>query len=147
MGVEQPGDRLKRNASAASSVPASAALLLIWSQCRLSIAMVSASMWKVRLCLVFVAFTFPDDEMAEAIVICFFLQATADIGIPTSSPLRIPVTAIRERELDQRAKMAFGKTADRVQSTIAGLGSGIGPPWTRDHKAATLAAALVLAVH
>jgi hypothetical protein len=61
--------------------------------------------------------------------------------------LRIPVTAIRERELDQRAKLAFGKTADRVQGSIAGLGSGIGPPWTRDHKAATLAAALVLAAH
>ena len=56
MGVEQSGDRLKRNASAASSVPASAAFLLIWSQCRLSMAMVSASMWKVLLCRVFVAF-------------------------------------------------------------------------------------------
>ncbi len=50
-------------------------------------------MWKVLLCRVFVVFTLPDEEMAEAIVICFFLHATADIGIPTSSPLRIPVTA------------------------------------------------------
>ena len=49
--------------------------------------MVSASMWKVLLCRVFVAFTLPDEEMAEAIVICFFFHATAAIGIPTSSPL------------------------------------------------------------
>jgi hypothetical protein len=32
-----------------------------------------------------------------------------------------------------------------VQSKIAGFGRSIGPPWTKDHKAATLAAALVLA--
>jgi hypothetical protein len=59
--------------------------------------------------------------------------------------LRIPVTRIRERELDARAKAAFGNAASQVQSKIAGVGRSIGPPWTKDHKAATLAAALVLA--
>ena len=59
--------------------------------------------------------------------------------------LQIPVTRIRERELDERARAAFGNAARQVESNIAGLGRSIGPPWTRDHKAATLAAALVLA--
>jgi hypothetical protein len=59
--------------------------------------------------------------------------------------LHIPVTAIRERELDERARSAFGNAASRVQQNIASLGSSIGPPWTRDHKNATLAAALILA--
>jgi hypothetical protein len=59
--------------------------------------------------------------------------------------LQIPVTSIRERELDQRAKAAFGSTAGRVQSTISSLGTFVGPPWTRDHKTAALAAALILA--
>jgi hypothetical protein len=59
--------------------------------------------------------------------------------------LQIPVTAIRERELDERAKVAFGNAANKVQSRIASLGSSIGPPWTKDHKTAALAALLVLA--
>jgi len=59
--------------------------------------------------------------------------------------LQIPVTSIRVRELDERAKAAFGNRASRVQATIANLGTCVGPPWTRDHKTAALAAALILA--
>src|SRR5713226_10574967 len=58
---------------------------------------------------------------------------------------KISVTAIRERELDERAKTAFGNAASRVQRGISGLGSSIGRPWTKDHKAAALAAAMILA--
>jgi hypothetical protein len=59
--------------------------------------------------------------------------------------LEIPVTAIGQRDLDERAKAAFGNAATRVQHSIASLGSSIGPPWTKDHKTAALAAALILA--
>jgi hypothetical protein len=59
--------------------------------------------------------------------------------------LQIPVTSMRERELDERAKAAFGNKASRVQATISNLGTSVGPPWTRDHKTAALAAALILA--
>jgi hypothetical protein len=59
--------------------------------------------------------------------------------------LEIPVTAIRERELDERARAVFGNRASRVQSAISNLGTSVGPPWTRDHKTAALAAALILA--
>ncbi len=59
--------------------------------------------------------------------------------------LKIPVMAIRERELDERTKAAFGKAASRVQRRIAGLGKFLGAPWTKDHKSAALAASLVLA--
>jgi hypothetical protein len=58
--------------------------------------------------------------------------------------LHIPVTAIRERDLDERAKAAFGNAATRMQGKIYSLGSEIGPPWTKDHKTAALAAALIL---
>jgi hypothetical protein len=58
--------------------------------------------------------------------------------------LDIPVTAIRERELDERAKAGFGNRTSRLLHDIASLGSVIGPPWTRDHKAAAVAAALIL---
>ena len=59
--------------------------------------------------------------------------------------LKIPVTAIRERELDDQAKQAFGNIASQVQSRVSTLGSSIGPPWTKDHKTAALAAAITLA--
>ncbi len=59
--------------------------------------------------------------------------------------LKLSVTAIRERELDERAKTAFGNAASPVQRRISSLGSSIGPPWTKDHKTAALAAAMILA--
>jgi hypothetical protein len=58
---------------------------------------------------------------------------------------KIAVTATREREIDERAKTAFGKTAGRVHRAISSMGKSIGPPWTKDHKAAALAAAMILA--
>ncbi len=59
--------------------------------------------------------------------------------------LHIPVTAIRERDLDERAKAAFGNAATRMRGNISSLGREIGPPWTKDHKTAALAAALITA--
>jgi hypothetical protein len=59
--------------------------------------------------------------------------------------LQIPVTAIRERELDKQAEATFGSEASRMRASIAGMRNSIGPPWTKDHKTAALAAALVLA--
>lgn len=58
---------------------------------------------------------------------------------------KIPVTAIRERELDERAKTAWGTAASRMQRRISTLGTSIGPPWTKDHKTAALAASMILA--
>jgi hypothetical protein len=59
--------------------------------------------------------------------------------------LQISVTAIKQRELEERAKSTFGNAANRVLVSIASLGKTIGPPWTKDHKTAALAAALILA--
>jgi hypothetical protein len=58
--------------------------------------------------------------------------------------LKISVEAIRERELEERVKMALGNSAKRVLLRIATVGRLIGPPWTKDHKAAALAALTVL---
>jgi hypothetical protein len=57
----------------------------------------------------------------------------------------IPVTAVKERDLDDLAKAAFGSAASKVILGIASLGSSIGPPWTRDHKTAALAGSMILA--
>jgi hypothetical protein len=59
--------------------------------------------------------------------------------------LEVPVTGIRERELDERAQQAFGKLAAQVRKNINGMGRILGPPWTQDEKTAAMAAAIVLA--
>ena len=59
--------------------------------------------------------------------------------------LEIPVTGIRERELDDFAQKAFGRDTAEVHKKIDGMGRALGPPWTKDEKTAALAAAIVLA--
>lgn len=59
--------------------------------------------------------------------------------------LEIPVAGIRERELDDCARKAFGTAAVALQERINAMGRVLGPPWTQDEKSAALAAAIVLA--
>jgi hypothetical protein len=59
--------------------------------------------------------------------------------------LEIPVTGIRESELDDYAQKAFGRYTLEVHKKIDGMGRTLGPPWTKDEKTAALAAAIVLA--
>ena len=58
--------------------------------------------------------------------------------------LHIPVMTVRERELEALAKAAFGTEMSPVQKSILSAGKLVGPPWTQDHKAAALAAAMIL---
>lgn len=60
--------------------------------------------------------------------------------------LKISVTEIREREVENRARSAHGKKAAQILGKIAAIRGSIGPPWTADHKAATLAALLTLEI-
>jgi hypothetical protein len=71
----------------------------------------------------------------------FFRQSFRRAG----ETLRIEVTGVRERDLDECARKVFGTKADAVKREIAALGSSLGPPWTSDQKNACLAALLVLA--
>ncbi len=59
--------------------------------------------------------------------------------------LKLAVTKLRERDLDELAKTAFEPATSRVKQRIASLATSIGPPWTKDHKSAALAALIALA--
>jgi hypothetical protein len=59
--------------------------------------------------------------------------------------LEVPVSGIRERDLEDHARKAFGHSAADVQERIDNMGHLLGPPWTVDEKTAALAAAIVLA--
>jgi hypothetical protein len=62
-----------------------------------------------------------------------------------SERLGIPVTGIRERDLDECTHAVFGKVTTEVRRRISGLKSSLGSPWTEDQKKASLAASMVLA--
>jgi hypothetical protein len=57
---------------------------------------------------------------------------------------QIPVTKIRERDLDSILKENLGRDAASVKIKVQALGRTVGPPWTTDQKNATLAALLLL---
>jgi hypothetical protein len=57
---------------------------------------------------------------------------------------KVPVTKIRERDLESALKEKFGRDAARVTRKVQQLGRTVGPPWTTDQKNATLAALLLL---
>lgn len=58
--------------------------------------------------------------------------------------LKIPLTRIRARDLDDYALKAFGNAATEVHNRIDGMGRTLGAPWTKDEKTAALAASIVL---
>lgn len=70
----------------------------------------------------------------------FFRQAFRD----AFEKLRIPVTGIRTRDLNDCAVKTFSQAAPAIQKRIDGMGRSIGAPWTKDEKTAALAAAIVL---
>jgi hypothetical protein len=54
------------------------------------------------------------------------------------------VVLLPERLIVERAKAVFGNKLDRVLNELFQLGKSAGPPWTKDHKNAALAAAIAL---
>lgn len=61
------------------------------------------------------------------------------------SGCKLPMKAMREKELFTEASRKLGVPAAQLKRRIAGLGKSLGPPWTEDEKLATLAAWLTLA--
>ena len=59
----------------------------------------------------------------------------------------IPVIGVRERDLEEWLRAAFGKDTARITNEISAAGRKLGPPWTQDHKGAASAALLALKLH
>jgi hypothetical protein len=58
---------------------------------------------------------------------------------------RLPLEAVREKELFEIASKRLGVSAVALKRRIAAFGKSFGPPWTQDEKFAALAAWLALA--
>ncbi|HWZ98042.1 MAG TPA: hypothetical protein VN025_09795 [Candidatus Dormibacteraeota bacterium] len=58
---------------------------------------------------------------------------------------KLPLTAIRERDLLAAASKRLNKRPEFLNRQVAALGKSLGPPWTADEKLSALGAWLVLA--
>ncbi len=59
----------------------------------------------------------------------------------------LPVAGVKEREAYESGAAQLHLSASELQSRIAELGRGIGPPWTQDQKLAALVGWLALVKH
>ncbi len=64
--------------------------------------------------------------------------------VHASRRCRIPVQAVKERELFDRASESLRMRPDALKHRIAELGRSLGPPWGQDEKLSALAAWLAL---
>lgn len=58
--------------------------------------------------------------------------------------MKIAVSRVRERELEEKAQEMLGRAALSAAKQIANAGKVIGSPWTQEHKNAALAAWMIL---
>jgi hypothetical protein len=68
-----------------------------------------------------------------------------DALISASEHFGLPITAVREGELYERAASDLALTVDHLQDRIAEMGRPLGPPWTEDQKLATVVGWMTLA--
>ena len=61
-----------------------------------------------------------------------------------SRHFKLPVTAVKERELFDHAAATLHRPADYLQAHISEMGRAIGPPWRQDEKLAALVGWLAL---
>jgi hypothetical protein len=71
----------------------------------------------------------------------FYRQALVEAGRHCG----LPVVGVKEREAYEKGAAQMRISIDDLKSRVAGLGRGIGPPWTQDQKYAALVAWLALA--
>jgi hypothetical protein len=58
--------------------------------------------------------------------------------IRASEHFGLPITAVREQELLERAASELELTTEKLQDCVAEMGRPLGPPWGEDQKLATL---------
>ncbi len=73
------------------------------------------------------------------------ILASRDALRYASERCRLPVTAVKERDLFERAAAELRIPSGELQRRVAEMGRAIGPPWRQDQKLAALVGWLALA--
>ncbi|MEP6994934.1 MAG: hypothetical protein ABI968_10470 [Acidobacteriota bacterium] len=102
-------------------------------------------------CAVLVGEPMPEWSVDEILAVHFRMHKAEgalfqDVLAAAARGCGIALVAVPAKQLDARAKAAFGPQTSRILRQIGLLGKSVGPPWGRDQKEATLAAAIALRI-
>lgn len=67
-----------------------------------------------------------------------------DVLLDAAAGRDLPVTLLAPREAEAAGRRLLGRDAAGLRALLIEVGRPLGPPWTRDHKDATVAALLAL---
>lgn len=101
-------------------------------------------------CAVLVGTPMPDWTTEEILAVHFRMHKAEgalfqNALVRAAEKCKLNTLPVLEKELMTRARSHFGSETDLLIKKIAQLGKSVGPPWTKDHKDATLAALIALA--
>jgi hypothetical protein len=104
---------------------------------------------EVEACAVLVGSPMPDWSVEEILAVHFRMHKAEgvlfqDVLQAAARACGITLVAVPAKQLATQARTAFGLRTSRILTQIALLGKSVGPPWGKDQKEATLAAAIAL---
>ena len=100
-------------------------------------------------CAVLVGTPMPDWTTEEILAVHFRMHKAEgalfqNALVRAAKKCKLNTIPVLEKELMTRALSHFRSETDLLVKKIASLGKCVGPPWTKDHKDATLAALMAL---
>ena len=108
-----------------------------------------AAKHKIAACAVLVGDPMPDWSVDEILAVHFRMHQAEgalfqDVLGAAARACGIKRVAVPIKQLATQARTVFGPRTSRILTQIAMLGKSVGPPWGKDQKEATLAAAIAL---
>jgi len=108
-----------------------------------------ASGHRVAGCAVLVPEPMPDWSVDQILAVHLRMHKAEGVLFPDALARAaqwwsLPLVAIREKQLEERARRALAAPPSRLADRVAALGRPIGPPWGKDQKNAALAAMVAL---
>lgn len=119
------------------------------AQMREAVSRASRSEDEIAACAVLVPSPMPDWSTDEILAVHFRMHKAEGVLFPdalcrAAEKCKLPLAAVREKQLDEIVEKAFASPFETIMETIAALGKSVGPPWGKDQKTAALAAMIAL---
>ena len=100
-------------------------------------------------CAILIPSPMPDWSTAEILAVHMRMHKAEGVLFPdalcrAAEKCGLPLVAIREKQLDEQAEIAFETSIDQISERLAEIGKTVGPPWAKDQRTAALAAMIAL---
>jgi len=118
-------------------------------QMREAVARIRTLKHEIARCAVLVPDPMPDWSTDEILTVHFRMHKAEGVLFPdalcqAAAACKLPLLAIREKQLTELAETTLGISISRSMETIAELGKTVGPPWGKDQKHAAMATMIAL---